>query len=295
MSMPVSVIITAWNQADKTLACLETVTGQTYDDLQILLVDNGSEDDTVAQVSAKFPQVEILSLPRNLGPTGGYNAGFRRALAQGFPLILLLNNDTLLAPDCLGQLVAEAVTASEIGLVMPKIYYADEPERIWCVGGRANPWNLEVIYSGNDQLDKGQWEEAQDIDDAPFCAVLLKETLLQTVGLPDEDFFLYYEDMDFCHRARAAGFRLRLAPSAKLWHVVSASSGGSDSPGERYWMARSSVLYFRKHTRGWRWPIVIFWRTGSALRTSWRLLKKRKLESLSAYWRGLWHGIRGHA
>jgi GT2 family glycosyltransferase len=98
--------------------------------------------------------------------------------------------------------------------------------------------------------------------------------------------------MDYCLRARRHGYRLRLAPAATMWHKVSSSSGGSDTPRERYWMARSSVLYFRKHAHFWQWPIILFWRTGSALRTSQRLLRKRRLDSLKAYWRGLLHGIR---
>ena len=175
---------------------------------------------------------------------------------------------------------------------MPKIYYADEPNRIWSVGATANPLNLEIKRLGYNEYDTGQWAEARDIGDAPFCAVLFRRDVLQDVGLPDEMFYFYYEDMDWCLRARRAGYRLRLAPAATMWHKVSASSGGSDTPRERYWMARSSVLYFRKHAYRWQWPIIIFWRTGSAVKTSLRLLRKRRLDSLKAYWRGLWHGVR---
>lgn len=292
MTHSVCVIVTAWNQVDKTIPCLESVQAQTFENISILLVNNGSEDETVEQVSQKFPTVDILNLPKNLGPTGGYNAGFRRAIANQFDYIFLLNNDTLLAPDCIATLVAEAETSPDIGLVMPKIYYAFEPQRIWSIGGWANRWNLEIVRPGDNQIDTGQWNEAVDLDDAPFCAVLLTRTILETVGLPDEGFFLYYEDLDFCRRARQANFRLRLAPSAHMWHVVSASSGGSDSPSERYWMAKSSIRYFRKHTRHLRWPIVIFWRMGSAIKTSFRLLHKRRFESLRSYWRGLRDGLR---
>lgn len=292
MSHSVCVIVTAWNQVDRTIPCLESVQAQTYKNLFVLLVNNGSDDDTVEQVSAKFPTVKILNLPKNRGPTGGYNAGFRCALDRSFDYIFLLNNDTLLAPDCVTELVAEADTTADIGLVMPKIYYAADPQRIWSIGGWANIWNLEIVRPADNLIDDGRWDEPADIDDAPFCAVLLSRTILTTVGLPDEGFFLYYEDLDFCLRARRAGFRLRLAPAAKVWHVVSASSGGSDSPGERYWMARSSIRYFRKHTHRFRWPIVIFWRTGSAVKTSLRLLVRRRYKSLRSYWRGLFDGLR---
>lgn len=294
MPAPVCVITTAWNQVDKTLACLETIRKQDYEAISILLVNNGSTDDTVDQVSSRYPDIQIVNLPENLGPTRGYNAGFREALAHNFRYILLVNNDTLLAPNCVGELVDEAETSPDIGLLMPKIYYADEPQRIWSIGGWENRWNLEVRRPGSDRLDNGQWDEPTDIDDAPFCAVMLTRTLLETIGLPDSDFFLYYEDRDFSRRVQRAGFRLRLVPNAHIWHAVSSSSGGSDSPNERYWMARSSVLFFRKNNDNVaRWLIIITWRAASALRTSARLLRKGNFASLKAYWLGLWHGIRG--
>ncbi len=296
MPEPVCVITTAWNQVDKTLACLETVQEQDYEAISVLLINNGSTDDTFEKVTAFYPKVQIVNLPENLGPTRGYNVGFRRALAQGFGYIFLVNNDTLLAPTCVRELVNEAQTSADIGLLMPKIYYADEPQRIWSVGGWENPWNLEARRPGSDQLDTGQWNESVDIDDAPFCAVMLTRTLLETIGLPDKDFFLYYEDRDFSRRIQKAGFRLRLVPAAHMWHAVSASSGGSDSPTERYWMARSSVLFFRKNNDHLaRWLIIIPWRSASAIRTSTRLLRRGNFASLKAYWRGLWHGVRGAA
>jgi GT2 family glycosyltransferase len=294
MAEPVCVIVTNWNQAEYTLACIETIVAQDYEDIAIVVVDNGSTDNTIAQVSHTYPQVTILALPENLGPTGGYNSGFRHALADGFNLIFLLNNDTLLAPNCINELVKEAQTSNDIGLVMPKIYYADEPDLIWSVGGWENKWNYEVRHPGEKQIDEGQWEESVDIDDAPFCAVLLKRSLLETVGLPDEDFFLYYEDRDFCRRTQDADFRLRLAPKATMWHKVSISSGGSGSPSERYWMARSSVLFFKKNVKiRSRWFVVVPWRSASALRTTFRLARQGRFDSIKAYWLGLWHGLRG--
>jgi GT2 family glycosyltransferase len=293
MTEPVCVIITVWNQVHNTVECLETVTAQDYEPISIVVVNNGSTDDTVEQVSTRFPQVKLINLSENLGPTGGYNQGFRYALEQGFELIFLLNNDTLLAPNCVSELVLEAQSAPDIGLVMPKIYYAGEPNRIWNAGGWDNPWNLEVARPATDQIDEGQWNEPMDIDDAPFCAVLLKRPLMETIDLPDESFFLYYEDRDFSVRARQAGFRLRLAPAAHMWHKVSASSGGSDSPSERYWMARSGVRFFKKNNdMRARWFIVIPWRAASALRTTFRLLRRGRFDSIKAYWLGLWHGVR---
>jgi len=292
MAEPVCVIVTVWNQVDDTLACLETIINQDYQPLSILVVNNGSTDNTVKRVSETYPQVEILDLPENLGPTRGYNKGFRRALERDFNFVFLLNNDTLLAPNCITELIKEAEQSENIGLTMPKIYYASEPNRIWSVGGWENKWNYEVERPGEKQIDEGQWEEAVDIDDAPFCAVLLRRTLFEAVGLPDEDFFLYYEDRDFSRRVQEAGFRLRLAPKATMWHKVSISSGGSGSPAERYWMARSGVQFYRKNVgMRSRWFVVVPWRAASAVRTTFRLLRDGRFDSIRAYWLGLWHGI----
>ncbi|UCG25242.1 MAG: hypothetical protein JSW55_04375, partial [Chloroflexota bacterium] len=115
--------------------------------------------------------------------------------------------------------------------------------------------------------------------------------VFEQIDLYDERFFLYYEDADYSLRASRAGIGAAVATMARMWHSVSKSSGGSDTPRERYWMARSSVLYFYKNARMWQWPVIIVWRTLSAMRTSLRLLTKWRLDSLSAYWRGLRDGI----
>jgi GT2 family glycosyltransferase len=114
---------------------------------------------------------------------------------------------------------------------------------------------------------------------------------LTEVGLFDERFFMYYEDFDLSLRAHQAGFKILLSPQAKVWHKVAVSSGGSDSPNERYWMARSSVLFFHKHVRGLRWLIVLPYRTGSAVKTVLRLMLRGRAESALAYLRGLRDGL----
>jgi len=116
--------------------------------------------------------------------------------------------------------------------------------------------------------------------------------MLEQIGLFDTGFQpAYYEDVDLCLRARHAGYRLLLVPQAKLWHKVASTSGGAGSPQERYLMARHSVRYFRKHVRGWRWLVVVPYRLGSALKTTWRLARQRRFDSIRAYWRGLRDGL----
>jgi GT2 family glycosyltransferase len=290
--LPVGVIVVAWNQLDKTLACLATVAALEYGRLHTILVDNGSDPPLAGAVAARFPEVETLRLPRNLGFAGGYNAGLRRALESEARHYLLLNNDALLAPDVLAQLVDEIESAPDIGLVTAKIYYAADPRRIWTVGAHFDIF-LDIKNGGQGQIDEGQWDARRDVDFAPFCAILIRREVIDSVGLLDEDFFLYYEDMDYCRRARAAGWRARLRPDAHVLHDVSASTGGRDSPQERYWMAQSSGRYFRKHGRGPRLLLIVPFRLLSAVKMTARLLVAGKRDALRAYWAGLRAGWLG--
>lgn len=288
---PVTVIIVAWNQLEKTLDCLETVAALDYPDFRILLVDNGSDPPLAEAITARFPDVATLRLPANLGFAGGYNTGLRHGMESDSQHYLLLNNDTLLEPDVLTQLVTEIERSIDVGLVTAKIYYAADPQRIWTVGANFNVF-LDLKDGGAGQIDKRQWNSPRDIDFAPFCAMLIRREVIEQAGLLDEEFFLYYEDMDYCRRAKAAGWRIRLCPSAHVLHDVSASSGGRDSPMERYWMAQSSGRYFRKHGRGPRMLLIIPFRLASAIKMTARLLAAGKRDALRAYWRGLLIGWR---
>jgi GT2 family glycosyltransferase len=286
----VYIILLTWNQRQDTLACLASLEQLTYPKIQILVVDNGSQDGTSEVIRGQFPAVDLLVNEHNLGFQGGFNLGMRYALAHGADFLLVMNNDTAVQPDMLDELMAYA-GMPEVGMLAPKIYYFDEPERIWSVGGDCHPITFEMTHKGDNQIDHGQWSEVVERDFLVGCAMLMPRALPEKIGLFDTGYHpIYYEDVDLCVRARQAGFRLLLVPSAKMWHRVSASGGGSGSPRERYLMARHSVRYFRKYVHGWRRLIVVPYRFGSALKTSLRLARQKRFESIRAYWRGLRDG-----
>jgi len=290
MSSPLVYAVTVnWNRCQDTLACLVSLGKLNYPNLRCLLVDNGSDDGSPQAIAAQFPNVELIINQRNLGFSAGCNVGLRHALEQGADLVFLLNNDTIVDPAALSHLVA--LTAPDVGMVAPIIYFAADPTRIWSVGGMRHPLTIEKTGDQRGDLDRGGWGHAIERDYLAGCALLLSRALLTKVGLFDERFFMYYEDADLSLRARKAGFRLLLSPQARIWHKVAASSGGSDSANERYWMARSSVLFFQKHVRGLRWLIVFPYRTGSAIRTTLKLTFRGQTESARAYLRGLRDGL----
>jgi GT2 family glycosyltransferase len=284
----VVAVVLNWNRPDDTIACLDSLAQQSHRQLRTVVVDNGSDDDSVARIVRAHPSVTLIAHPENSGFSRGINLGIREALAQGADYVFILNNDTTLATDALAVLVAGAGENP----AAPIIYYAGAPRRVWSLGGRFNPWLLEVKGSLRGLEDRGQWPALITVDFVPACALLVPSQIFEEIGYFDERFFMYYEDLDFCLRLHHAGRPIRILTQAKVWHAVSRSSGGSDSRGERYWMARAGVLYFRKHARPWQWPLIGFWRLGSAVRTSVRLLRQRNRAGLGGYWRGLWAGMR---
>jgi GT2 family glycosyltransferase len=289
--MPAPKVITVtvnWNRRDDTLACLGTLAALSYPNVQVIVVDNGSTDGSAAAIGEQFPRVEQIINPTNLGFAGGFNAGLRRALALGADYVFILNNDTL-APAGLLEPLVQAAGAPEVGVTAPVIVYAADPARVWSAGAGRSALTLEL--TGN----HGRRARLDTITAREFvsgCAMLIKRSVLEQVGVLDERFFMYYEDSDYCLRVRRAGFRLLVVPAACLAHKVSLSSNGSDSPAERYWMGRSSVLFFRKHIRGWRWAPVLMWRAGSLARTTGRLLLAGRSSAARAYLRGVVDGWR---
>lgn len=282
-------LVLNWNGAAETLDCLRSLERQSYANQESIVIDNGSIDDSVATIRAAFPSVTIIRNEENLGFAAGINVGVRFALEQGADYILILNNDLVLAEECVAEMVTHM--GPDTGLVTAALYFADDRDRLWSIGGHISPFTLEKTADARGQLDSGHLPRVMDRTFVPGGATMISRAVFERIGLYDERFFLYYEDADYSLSASRAGIKAAVATRARMWHSVSKSSGGSDTPRERYWMARSSVLYFHKNARMWQWPIIITWRTLSALRTSLRLLAKGRNESLSAYWRGLRDGI----
>jgi GT2 family glycosyltransferase len=288
MNAPLVFVITLnWNRRDDSLACLESLCRLTYPNVHLLFVDNGSTDGSPQLVAQRFPQVELILNPTNLGFAGGFNVGLRRALQAGADFAFILNNDTMVEPEILGPLVA-AAEQPDVGITAPAIFYASAPQVVWSTGGGRSRWTLDMTG------DHGRNEMITDITDREFlsgCAMLLKRAALEQVGLFDERFFVYYEDSDYCLRTRQAGFRLLVVPQARMWHRVSTSSNGTDSPEERYWAGRSSVQFYRKHARGAQWLFVVPWRLGSTIKTIVRLVSTGRNAAAWAHLRGLWEGL----
>lgn len=285
----VFALVLNWNRWQDTLECLASLRRQTYPHIHIVVVDNGSIDNSVDRIRQVYPDITLLENPTNLGFAGGANVGIQYVMEQRGDAVFLLNNDTIIAPDTVSIMVQQLDTY--VGVVSPLIYYFDDPQMIWSAGGNLSPLNLEITDSLRGRQNQGTLTPVMERDFVPGTSMLIPRHTFEAVGAFDERFFMYYEDMDFCLRTRRAGLQILLTTEARVWHKVAVSSGGADSPQERYWMARSSVLYFRKHARNLQRITVVAWRFGSAIRTTARLIWKGRSEASRAYWRGLYDGL----
>lgn len=234
-------IVVNWNRADDTIDCLTALKHSIYPDLTVVVVDNGSTDDSVSRINVAHPDILLLKSEENLGFAGGNNIGIRYALAHGADYVWLLNNDTKPDPEALSALAAKAKSDRQIGAVASICYYANAPSTVQAWGGsRVNLW---IGYSGLSLIPRDDdW-----FDSLNGTSILIKRSALEDVGLLDEGFFLYWEDTEFCLRLRKKGWRIAAARDSRVLHKVRASTGGN-----KIWLDRldtaSSLRVLKLHS-----------------------------------------------
>ncbi len=261
----VAVILVNWNGRQDTLACLDSLRQVDYPALKIILVDNASTDGLVAVVNADYPEVELIVSPTNEGFVGGNNLGMARADAIGADYILLLNNDTEVAPDFLGRLV-EAAQQPGIGIVGPLIYYHGEPRRIWSAGGRIDWGRGDPIALGEDAWDEGQFGDSPYVVDyVSGCALMIKRETLKAVGPLDPRFFAYYEEVEWCARVGRAGYRILVVPQSRIWHKITREARFA-SANVGYYMTRNRLLFLKlSRARLTAWANTLLLQTGRTI------------------------------
>ncbi len=248
-----------WKLKAQTALCLQSL-ARLEQPHQVIVVDNGSKDGSAEYLINHFPDVTILALPENLG----YGAGCNRALQAlradpTWEYIFLINNDAVLHPDALTHLLQAAQEHPQAGIFGPKIYYENTPDRIWYAGAMRRRGVLAATGTGRGQIDQGQFDHRQSVDFVFGAGMFIRRQVIETVGLFDEQFFIYLEDLDLCLRAQNAGFSLIFVPQAQLWHRVSASTENLQD-WRKYHQARSTILFLKKHTPLHLAPLVlIFW------------------------------------
>lgn len=236
----VAIIILNWNGKADTLECLASVSNIDYPHFSVVVVDNGSMDDSVAAIRHEYPQLRVMETGQNLGYAGGNNVGIQWALEHGATYVLLLNNDAIVAPTLLQDFVSVARMHQDGGMFSPRIEYFSEPGRIWNSG---IVWNRQLGRFDALEIKSGVQETAA----SNGCALFVPSSVIRHIGLLDERFFLTYEETDWSYRAKEAGYRCYVVADALVRHKVSASIGGSESPLACYFWVRNQLFWAKRH------------------------------------------------
>lgn len=268
----VAIVLVVWNNWKDTDECLLSlqklvVTGL---DIEIIVVDNGSTNHP-ARLSQKYPYIHSIEHPTNIGFSGGNNIGIKYALSHGAEYIWLLNNDTIVDKRACFSLV-QALEKYHTGIAGSKIYFApgfeyhkarykdDERGKVlWYAGGIIDWDNMYASHRGVDEVDNGQYEHSEETSFVTGCSMMISSDVVRKIGMLNESYFLYYEDVEFCLRARDSGFSLKYVPMSKVWHKNSGSSDGPGGTTQAYYQTRN------RYRIGMRY---------SSLRTKFALLRE---------------------
>ena len=294
MNPKVSIIILNWNGLEDTIECLDSLKKITYPDYSVIVVDNGSAGNDVQLLKEKFGDyIQIIENDKNYGFAEGNNIGIRYALKNShLDYILLLNNDTIVDPEFLAELVNVAASDPLIGIAGPKVYWHDEPRKIQSAGGRIDWWSGETSLIGVGEIDKGQFDHAKDVDWVIGGGLLIKRQVLERIGLLYQPYFAYFEEADWCTQCKKAGYRVVYVPGAKLWHKGAATTariGGM----RLYYMTRNRFLFMKRNATGLQFAcfFVRFFLRDVAFTTISILALQRDLKSLTKFYTAICAGI----
>jgi GT2 family glycosyltransferase len=244
-----TIVVLSWNGRRDTLACLDSLRRVERDDIGVVCVDNGSTDGSVEAIREHHPEAVLIENGRNLGYSGGNNAGIRHALAHGGRWVVLLNNDATIAPDAIDAFERAAAEHPRAGILSGKVLFQEPPDRVWFAGQR---FNATLGYSGRPRgygrPDGPAYSRVVPTERAAGALMAVSRGAIDAAGLLDEQLFAYIEDVDWSLRARAAGFEVLFVPDARAWHAVGGSTGGEyGSTHTLYYGVRNMVVVCERH------------------------------------------------
>jgi len=250
------IVIVNWNLKNDLLACIDSLLVAGAETRQIIVVDNNSTDHSIDAVHSRYGRaLTTLMAKENLGFAKGNNWGIRHALAQDAEWVLLLNNDTVVAPDMLFALRKATQQHPEYSIFSPLVFYFDQPTTIWSAGDRLIPGTLATYHIYHKKQLNKHIPDILDVDFVTGCGILINRAVFCEVGLLDTSTFMYAEEVDFIWRARMFGHKVACATEARMWHKVSMSSK-QDQPKTRYLRIRNQIWFYRKYAQGTQMPIM---------------------------------------
>ncbi|MFC1915833.1 glycosyltransferase family 2 protein [Chloroflexota bacterium] len=299
----VSIIILNWNGLGDTIECLESVKRITYPNYEVIVVDNGSTGNDAQVLKEKFGDwAHIIENDKNYGFCGGNNIGMRYALDKlHSDYLVLLNNDTIVAPELVTELVRVTEADSTIGIAGATMYYYDDPDRSFSFRGKAEFWHgyvVKMLRLAQDKIkgrvDNGQCELIREMDWVLGTCFLIKKKSVEDIGLLDENYFCYMEEVDYCIRAGKAGYKIVYVTEAKFWHKFKQSSR-KVTGFSCYYAVRNRFRLVRKHASRWQywWFMIYFFGLHFWLATGYYLIFCHNPRLFLSFYRGVWDGLLG--
>lgn len=247
MTPLVYIILVNYKGIEDTIECIISLEKINYQNYKIVVVDNCSMDNSVAILRERFPEVIIIESKENLGFAGGNNLGIKLALTNNANYVLLLNNDTVVNENFLGNMVEAFEKNKNIGIVGGKILYYDEKEIISHAGGYIDMFRFTTVHygDGSNKSDK-LFNVEKEVGFVSGCLMLIKAEVFENIGLINEEYFMYYEDTDYCIKVLDGGYKIIYNPRAEIYHRISRSGGGADSPFFIKYNTRNRIIFMNK-------------------------------------------------
>ncbi len=280
MSFNTCIVIPSWNGKEYLGECLKSLLSQSKAS-EIIVVDNGSTDDSVGFIKRHFPKVDLVELNSNHGFAGGVNAGIKRAMDKDCEFVALLNNDAVVDKNWLKNLVSE-MKNSKVGIVTGKLMRSDRKHidstgEFYTTNGISFP-------RGRNELDNDQYDKPEEVFGASGGASLYRIKMLQEIGLFDENFFAYFEDVDISFRARLAGWEVRYTPTAVAYHHIGGTSRRLGTFTRYHSVKNITMLYNKNMPAKLWWKYLILYK----LQLARMLFGSIRDRQLGAYLHGLW-------
>jgi len=247
MDKKVSIILLNYKGTKDTLSCIESLEKIEYDNFEIIIVENNSPDDSYEILSEAIGNKHtLIKSPSNGGFAKGNNIGINYALEKGTDFVLLLNNDTLVEKDFLREMVNCYQRNKAVGMVGCKILYESRRDLIWYGGGELNLKRFYGLHHGEGQKNSEEFNIEKEVTFNTGCVMLVPREVIQKVGTLPEEYFMYYEDVDYSLSVQEAGYKIYYCPKAVVYHKVSASTGGEESPFAVEWNTRNRIIFMNK-------------------------------------------------
>ena len=289
----ISIITVNYDAQDVTCEMIESIRRNSYRDIELIVVDNASKVNPGAYLRKHYPEVKFIRSEKNLGFAGGNNLGIQESTGD---FLFFLNNDAELTDGALETLLEVFVKFPRAGIASPKICYysakpSSEPDVIQYAGTtHVHPLTARNSTLGEQEIDKGQFKDLKETAYAHGAAMMVPRKVIEEVGLMSEDFFLYYEELDWCEQIGKKGYGVYVEPSAKIYHKESFSVNKT-SALKTYYMNRNRILFMRRNRTGLQVAgFFLFLLFFTIPKNTIQFLLKGDLVNLKAFYKGiLWH------